>query len=117
MPANSSRWVKGQSGNPGGRPKMPSELRQKFISEAFKCFEVLKRIMCDANEKTENVLKAVAMILDRAFGKVVQSAEEDDIQEKAPNQMNSQEWEAVILDLVEERKKAAAKSNTGKKKG
>ena len=35
------RFQKGESGNPGGRPKLPAEMREMFQAKASEAFEVL----------------------------------------------------------------------------
>jgi hypothetical protein len=61
-------WVKGQSGNPGGRPKDLAWLRETARSHAPEALETLFRIMREgATEKDRRA--AAEALLDRGFGK------------------------------------------------
>ena len=59
------RFQKGESGNPGGRPKLPAEMREMFQAKAPEAFEVLCRHL---NAKDPRIAVAAAtQILDRAM--------------------------------------------------
>jgi hypothetical protein len=62
-------WVKGQSGNPLGRPKKYAEITKLAQSYSVEAMERLVEIM--RNKKAGNLsLRACEIILDRAFGRV-----------------------------------------------
>jgi hypothetical protein len=69
-------WVKGQSGNPGGRPKDLAWLRETARSHAPEALETLFKIMRDGGTEKDRRAAAEAL-LDRGFGKaaIVQSGE------------------------------------------
>jgi Family of unknown function (DUF5681) len=67
------QFAKGASGNPGGRPKLPAEVKEMFQAKAPEAFEVLCRHL---NSKDPRVAVAAAtQILDRAYGRPVQQVD------------------------------------------
>ena len=62
---------RGQSGNPGGRPKLPAEMREMFRAKAPEAFEVLSRHLQSPDAKV--AIAAATQILDRGYGRPVQS--------------------------------------------
>jgi hypothetical protein len=64
-------FKKGESGNPGGRPKLPAEMREMFQANAPEAFEVLCKHL-HANDPKVSVT-AAKEILDRAYGRPLQS--------------------------------------------
>ena len=64
------RFQKGQSGNPGGRPKLPAEMRELFQARAPEAFEVLTRHLQSSDPRI--AITAAGAILDRAYGKPAQ---------------------------------------------
>lgn len=72
------QWVKGQSGNPGGRPKLDpkvSELGDKESPEIFKKLIKLAngKPLTKGGDKPSitETLKAMNLVLDRTYGKPV----------------------------------------------
>lgn len=68
-----AKFVKGQSGNPGGRPKQIvklSELARSYTTEAVKTLVQIMR-----NKKTPAAARvtAVSALLDRGYGRPAQS--------------------------------------------
>ena len=72
-PPEKSKFKKGQSGNPKGRPKKIPEL-EVLINEVFGDADAMKEILTSlqAQAKKGNI-RAAEMILDRAYGKPKQS--------------------------------------------
>ena len=70
---DNGRFAPGISGNPGGRPKLPAEMREIFQAKAPEAFEVLCKHL---NAKDPRVAVAAAtQILDRAYGRPVQQVD------------------------------------------
>ena len=70
-PTGKGGFQKGRSGNPGGRPKLPAEMREMFRAKAPEAFEVLSRHLQSPDAKV--AIAAATQILDRAYGRPVQS--------------------------------------------
>lgn len=68
-------FAKGKSGNPGGRPKLPEELKEAFKALAPKAVETLASIMSNDNAKDSDRVRAAEVILDRGYGKPKQQTE------------------------------------------
>lgn len=66
-------FVKGQSGNPSGRPKVPNEIVQLARDNSLKAITRLVSLIDSAEEKI--ALQASNAVLDRAYGKPVQATE------------------------------------------
>jgi len=65
-PQNLTPWVKGQSGNPTGRPKGIAALAKE---QAGKCVEVLTKALGNPDDRIAIV--AANSLLDRAYGKPI----------------------------------------------
>jgi len=69
-----SAWKPGQSGNPGGRPKIPEATKEAFKEASPEALECLREIMRSGGNDSARVAAAIH-ILDRAMGKVSQGVE------------------------------------------
>ncbi len=89
----------GQSGNPGGRPRVIAELRELARAHAPEAIAELARLAKDAKSETARIA-AIKELLDRAYGKPTQfvAAEND---EQALNDLNLEELRAGILADLE----------------
>ena len=85
----------GQSGNPGGRPRVIAELRELARAHAPEAIAELARLAKDAKSETARIA-AIKELLDRAYGKPTQfvAAEND---EPALNDLNLEELRASML--------------------
>lgn len=71
--APSSAWKKGQSANPGGRPKVVAEIRELARQHGY---DAIRRLVDLMGSKNENVaVRACEALLDRAYGRTVQGVE------------------------------------------
>lgn len=72
-------FAKGQSGNPGGRPKVPPEVKELLESKTLYALQRLVELLDSPDEKVR--MAAAVAILDRRLGKpsqsVVHSGDED----------------------------------------
>lgn len=81
MPANRDklgRFVKGQSGNPSGRPPIPAaqkELLRNLVPEAL---EIKRMILADADAPLSLKNQVADSILDRVYGKPTSDTTGDD---------------------------------------
>ncbi|MBQ9566200.1 MAG: hypothetical protein IJU98_11500 [Synergistaceae bacterium] len=66
-------FKKGQSGNPGGRPKADPEAREALKASTKEAVETVIRLLHSESDKV--ALMAAQTILDRAWGKAVQPQE------------------------------------------
>src|SRR3954470_19233058 len=64
-------FKKGESGNPGGRPKLPAEIREMFQARSQEALEVLTR--CLQSDDDRIAMLAAQAILDRGYGKPTQT--------------------------------------------
>lgn len=69
-------WEKGQSGNPGGRPKENAEVKRLAREQGVAAISRLVALMQSQDERIS--LAASQALLDRAFGKPAQVVIGDD---------------------------------------
>ena len=75
-PAHLLPWKKGQSGNPGGRPKLSPELRQLLLDKSGRAIERLVELMESQDERI--AFMASKEILDRTYGRPKDADTDDD---------------------------------------
>ena len=71
--SNGGKWVKGQSGNPGGRPKMPEDLKRAMQGLAEDAIKVLHEALSSDDERVR--IMAAGHVLDRGYGKPTQAVD------------------------------------------
>src|SRR6476659_7431097 len=70
-PTGKGGFQRGRSGNPGGRPKLPADIREAFKAKAPQALEVLTRCLQSGDDRI--AMMAAQAILDRGYGKPMQS--------------------------------------------
>ena len=96
-PTGKGGFQRGRSGNPGGRPKLPADIREAFKAKAPQALEVLTR--CLQSDDDRVAMMAAQAILDRGYGKPVQAIDanitEDPVRyivELPKKSATTQEW-------------------------
>lgn len=69
------RFEKGRSGNPGGRPKMPEELKELARGHTVLAIQTLARICRSKSATASAQVAAAEVLLSRAWGKPAQAVE------------------------------------------
>lgn len=75
--ARPGTFKKGQSGNPGGRPKALAEVKEAARLHGATAISTLSRLMLEADSDAAKIA-ACKELLDRAYGKATQPIAGDD---------------------------------------
>lgn len=75
--ANLKPFQKGVSGNPGGRKKIPPDVKSLAKDNGLDAMKALIGLLKSSDERVK--LQAATVILDRGFGRVAQAADPDDV--------------------------------------
>ena len=75
MPVSTTTWAKGQSGNPGGRPRILEAVRDIARESTTLAIETLRTIAADTDAPHAARVSAATALLDRAWGKPMQGHE------------------------------------------
>lgn len=67
--APSTAFKPGQSGNPGGRPKIPEEFKKLARENSIPVLQQVIKIALDEKAKHSDRLRAAEILFDRGFGK------------------------------------------------
>jgi uncharacterized protein DUF5681 len=88
-------FIKGQSGNPGGRPKYIATLRELARAHTADAVQELARLAVHAKSETAHV-SAIRELLDRGYGRPTQFLAADN--DAVPESLCSDELRAEILE-------------------
>jgi hypothetical protein len=90
------QFKKGESGNPGGRPKVIAELRELARAHTPDAIKELARLAVKAKSETARIA-AIRELLDRGYGKAQQIVEnEDDLSNKTADELRTE----VLADIA-----------------
>ena len=70
-----AKWTKGESGNPGGRPREVGELRVLARQRTQEALDTLVAVMGDPKAPAAARVSAATAILDRGHGRPTQTTE------------------------------------------
>jgi hypothetical protein len=73
--ASGKGFIEGKSGNAGGRPKLPEELKIRLRNLTPLAIDAMENIMMNEDNKPSDRLKAAELIYDRAYGKPIQQVD------------------------------------------
>lgn len=72
---NKGRFVKGQTGNPGGRPATPDDVKEMLKASTAPAVQLLFSTMMNDTTKPELRVRCAEILIDRVMGKAVQPLE------------------------------------------
>ena len=73
--ANSTSFRPGQSGNPNGRPRVVADVQNAAREHSTEAIKTLAQIMCDPKAPAAARISAASALLDRGYGKPVQTVD------------------------------------------
>jgi hypothetical protein len=96
-----ARFKKGQSGNPGGRPKIVGEVQELARQHTVEAIETLAAIMRDTKAPPAARALASNSILDRAYGRPPQTVNAN-VASRPVREMSDAELLAIAASEPEE---------------
>ena len=98
--SHSSRWQKGQSGNPGGRPKVIGDLQEQARQWSGEALDTLREVATSKDAPPSARVSAAVALLDRGYGKPPQA-----IDAKVTAEASPAYWHLEALKELAERAK------------
>jgi len=95
MATYNGRWTKGQSGNPGGRPRILRDVQSLARSHTVDAVRTLSVLMQDMKTPPGVRVRAAELLLDRAWGRPLQSSVSTNLDVR---QLSDEELIAIILE-------------------
>ena len=102
-PTGKGGFQKGQSGNPGGRPKVMADVQELAREHTPAAIYTLVSIMNDEKAHHSARVAASNAILDRGYGKAPAS-----VKMELKGQSAAEQWISILKDIGEIRAKEAA---------
>jgi len=105
------RWKKGESGNPGGKPRSLYDIQAAARKKSPEAFKTIIKVMED--EKTAPTLKfkCAEIVLERAFGKAAVAVDVDVKQEIDHRHLHLQALITVNKEFEAEKQKNLIREN------
>jgi hypothetical protein len=91
---NRGRWKKGQSGNPGGRPRVLADVQELARERCSKAIDTLAEILADKKAPAAARVAAAGALLDRGYGKPTQTIAQT-VAKVDPASMSDEELAAI----------------------
>jgi hypothetical protein len=98
-------WQKGQSGNPGGRPKMPDDVKEALEGGSLRAAQRLVQLVDSPDERI--ALMASETVLSRLYGKPTQQVDAQ------VTTTNVQQAHLQVLIELQQKREAAMKTIEG----
>ena len=89
-----SQWAPGKSGNPGGRPKLPEEVKAGLRDLAATAIDVLREAMASDDHRVR--VAAAAQVLDRGYGRAAQVIDATVTSMTDPSQAHLEALKAMV---------------------
>lgn len=85
------QFIKGKTGNPGGRPKIPPEIKEAIKAATLPAVETLVKIMEATESSNSDRIKCAEILINKSLGKNYQAVPEE--------KENSEDKVEIIIDV------------------